>query len=51
MESSLIDRQANWAEYQLDARLVKAISQDMCWEKPTLVQSQAVKLALNGEKR
>jgi hypothetical protein len=48
MESSLIDRDAHWSEFQLDPRLMKAISQDMRWEKPTLVQSQAVKLALNG---
>lgn len=47
-DSSIIDRDAQWADFQLDPRLMKAISQDMGWERPTLVQSQAVKLALNG---
>lgn len=48
MNPQLVDQQAEFTSFGLDERLLKAISK-LGWQKPTLVQSAGIPLALRGK--
>ena len=47
IDSQLLDAQKGWHDLGLDSRLVKAALK-LHWQSPTLVQSEAIPLALKG---
>ncbi|KAL6067853.1 putative ATP-dependent RNA helicase ddx56 [Balamuthia mandrillaris] len=49
MEEHLLDKEQSFESLGLDPRLLRAIEKKLGWDSPTLVQAEAIPLALQGK--